>query len=87
MTRPDDPSLAALSELLEDTLADPDTLLGLARLREFVGESGNRHERVFGRDEAAISTVIVGDRRRHAGRQLMLSAERVQDLIGTLQVV
>ena len=45
VTRPDDSALAALNELLDRTLADPDTLLGLARLREFVGEANP--ERTF----------------------------------------
>ena len=45
VTQPGDPAVTALSELLERTLADPDTLLGSANVREFLTESNP--ERVF----------------------------------------
>jgi GNAT superfamily N-acetyltransferase len=41
---PDDPDLAALVALLERTLADPNTVLGIDRVREFVASPGAGRE-------------------------------------------
>src|SRR5437868_15391603 len=45
LTDPDDPELVALASLLHQVFADPNTVLSLERLQEFVAEHTN--ERVF----------------------------------------
>jgi GNAT superfamily N-acetyltransferase len=53
ITRPDDPRLAAFAALLERTFADPDSVLGLDRLREFLSDSESaRSFRVLVADNA-----------------------------------
>jgi GNAT superfamily N-acetyltransferase len=47
VTRPDDPRLVALSELLERTFSDPDSVLGLERIQQFLGENTESSPRWF----------------------------------------
>jgi len=47
ITRPDDPRLGDLSRLLYRTFADPNSVLGLDRIREFLSESAADRPRLF----------------------------------------
>jgi GNAT superfamily N-acetyltransferase len=47
VTRPDDPRLVALAGLLERTFADPDSVLELERIQEFLGENTQASGRRF----------------------------------------
>src|SRR5207237_10203743 len=58
LTDPDDPDLAALATLLHEVFADPNTVLGLERLREFVAERTN--ERVFNAVVATQAERVAG---------------------------
>jgi GNAT superfamily N-acetyltransferase len=47
VTRPDDPRLVALAALLERTFADPDSVLELERIQEFLGDNSDTSARWF----------------------------------------
>jgi hypothetical protein len=47
ITQPDDPRLGDLAALLERTFSDPNSVLGLERLREFLTERASQTQRQF----------------------------------------
>jgi GNAT superfamily N-acetyltransferase len=60
VTRPDDPRLVALSELLERTFADPDSVLGLGRIQQFLADNTETSPRWF-------SVLVLEESNRVAG--------------------
>lgn len=62
VNRPDDPALAGFARLLEETFADPDVVLGLDRLREFLveGTGVRRFHVLVAPDPGAAGAVLGG---------------------------